>query len=202
MKSVTFCRSAGRASLRMISQPEEDKTASAPDLDSCSNGGKNSVKTELPRRDVTAMVASAMAFAMPGAAAAKTAAPVVATTKSMVEIKAEKWLKARPQGGRALVVGLGGEPYWLVALLPPGGDAPSLAPWALKAECTHLGCLAGWRPEMNKYVCACHGSEYDKQGTVLRGPAPRSLGLAKVTVDAEGRVLLSEWEGDDFRVAA
>eukprot|EP00961_Rhodomonas_salina_P172189 2321872-Rhodomonas_salina.1 len=52
---------------------------------------------------------------------------------------------------------------------------------------------------MNKYVCACHGSgtnsaiclrtcyampgtdsalvlpEYDKQGTVLRGPAPRSL---------------------------
>lgn len=67
MKSVTFCRSAGRASLRMISQPEEDKTASAPDLDSCSNGGKNSVKTELPRRDVTAMVASAMAFAMPGA---------------------------------------------------------------------------------------------------------------------------------------
>lgn len=49
-----------------------------------------------------------------------------------------------------------------------------------RAECTHLGCIAAWRPEVGKHICPCHGSEYDKTGAVLRGPAPRPLELAQV----------------------
>ena len=41
-------------------------------------------------------------------------------------------------------MGLDGEPYWLITLEEPDGSA--LAGYALRAECTHLGCLADWRP--------------------------------------------------------
>ena len=48
-------------------------------------------------------------------------------------------------------------------------------------------------------MCPCHGSEYDDNGKVLQGPAPRSLALAKVNVLANDRVELSPWETSDFR---
>lgn len=54
--------------------------------------------------------------------------PVIATNKNMVEITAGKWLKKHPQpGARDLVVGLGGEPYFLLA-----GKEGALEPYALR----------------------------------------------------------------------
>ncbi|MDH3297810.1 MAG: Rieske (2Fe-2S) protein [Gemmatimonadota bacterium] len=44
---------------------------------------------------------------------------------------------------------------------------------ALSSVCTHLECTV--ELESNRIVCPCHGSTYDREGNVLRGPAERSL---------------------------
>jgi Rieske Fe-S protein len=36
------------------------------------------------------------------------------------------------------------------------GPGTTIAPYALKAECTHLGCLVNWREDESKYACPCH----------------------------------------------
>jgi len=65
--------------------------------------------------------------------------------------------------------------------------------------CTHLGCVVPWNRAANKFMCPCHGSQYDATGKVIRGPAPQSLALARVA-DADGVVVLSAWdENIDFR---
>mgnify|MGYP002049765929 CR=1 FL=1 len=75
-----------------------------------------------------------------------------------------------------------------------------LEPFALQAECTHLGCLVGpWNPLSQRFVCPCHGSEYKRDGSVARGPAPKPLKLAKVGTDEQGQVVLEKWTEQDFR---
>ncbi len=44
---------------------------------------------------------------------------------------------------------------------------------ALSPICTHRGCTVG--VEGLRLVCPCHGSTYDRNGTVVRGPAARPL---------------------------
>jgi predicted dehydrogenase len=55
-----------------------------------------------------------------------------------------------------------------------------------------------WNPAAGKFICPCHGSQYDEAGKVVRGPAPLSLALAHVQVDND-QVLLSPWSETDFR---
>jgi Rieske Fe-S protein len=45
---------------------------------------------------------------------------------------------------------------------------------ALTAICTHQTCIITGHSG-STYICPCHGSEYDEQGNVLSGPAPRPL---------------------------
>jgi len=46
---------------------------------------------------------------------------------------------------------------------------------ALYKVCTHLGCLYNWKDQEDKFVCPCHGSQFQKNGEYIQGPAPRSL---------------------------
>jgi cytochrome b6-f complex iron-sulfur subunit len=46
---------------------------------------------------------------------------------------------------------------------------------ALYKVCTHLGCLYNWRDLESKFVCPCHGSQFELDGDFIQGPAPRSL---------------------------
>lgn len=46
---------------------------------------------------------------------------------------------------------------------------------ALYNVCVHLGCLYQWQASTNRFECPCHGSKYQKDGTYIEGPAPRSL---------------------------
>ena len=46
--------------------------------------------------------------------------------------------------------------------------------------CTHLGCTI--ENDGDEFACPCHGSRFDKNGVVLKGPAQRSLQKLRVDV--------------------
>lgn len=96
-------------------------------------------------------------------------------------------------GDRVLVQGLKGDPTYLVM---EGDDA--IASYGLNAVCTHLGCVVPWNASENKYMCPCHGSQYNNEGKVVRGPAPLSLALAHVDIN-DDKVSISPWTETDFR---
>jgi cytochrome b6-f complex iron-sulfur subunit len=54
---------------------------------------------------------------------------------------------------------------------------------ALRQRCTHLGCAAQWNEDAQRFQCRCHGSEFDRVGEVLAGPAPRPLDLLPITIE-------------------
>jgi len=110
------------------------------------------------------------------------------------------------------VLGLDGEPYFLLTetVRPAAGSEGEATPptrrlleYAIKAECTHLGCLVQEDvalPGPGGFACPCHGSKYDAMGAVTRGPAPAPLGIARATArEPDGALLMSAWEGDDPR---
>lgn len=53
---------------------------------------------------------------------------------------------------------------------------------ALYQKCTHLGCAVPWEPEQGQFVCPCHASAFEMNGTVLNPPAPRPLDRFPVTI--------------------
>lgn len=51
--------------------------------------------------------------------------------------------------------------------------------------CTHLGCTLSWNPADRTWDCPCHGSRYDEDGNLLRGPALKPLkGLTEAKQDS------------------
>lgn len=79
--------------------------------------------------------------------------------------------------------------FWLVDLdEETGSGKPGVM--ALYKVCTHLGCIYDWQPVNNRFECPCHGSKFQKDGTYLEGPAPRSLDRMVVRfLDASGKEL-------------
>ena len=103
------------------------------------------------------------------------------------------WLAAHQPGDRSLVQGLKGDPTYLI--VNEGGE---IGEFGLNAICTHLGCVVPWDSGANKFICPCHGSQYDTNGKVVRGPAPLSLALAHVDIQDDA-VLVKQWSETDFR---
>mmetsp|Transcript_6789 Transcript_6789/g.17816 ORF Transcript_6789/g.17816 Transcript_6789/m.17816 type:complete len:217 (-) Transcript_6789:367-1017(-) len=109
------------------------------------------------------------------------------------DVMGAAWATKFPFPARSLVQGLKGDAHYLI--VKPDG---ALENYAINAVCTHLGCVVPWNRAANKYMCPCHGSQYDPTGKVIRGPAPLSLALAHCD-DVEGKVSLSPWTETDFR---
>jgi len=61
--------------------------------------------------------------------------------------------------------------------LPDGGFL------ALYQRCTHLGCNVPWDQAAGKFICPCHSSQFDAEGSVLNAPAPRPLDLFQITIE-------------------
>ena len=59
---------------------------------------------------------------------------------------------------------------------------------ALSLVCTHLGCTVEQKPD--GFTCPCHGSHYDENGNVTRGPAKKSLRALRVELTQNGILIL------------
>lgn len=66
--------------------------------------------------------------------------------------------------------------------------------YAISRVCTHLGCIV--KIERDGFSCPCHGSQFARDGAVVKGPAPKGLpwlSLSPVAGDTylvdEGRVV-------------
>jgi cytochrome b6-f complex iron-sulfur subunit len=73
-----------------------------------------------------------------------------------------------------------GEPF-----VPPGRSVALFKDkggvYAVSTICTHLGCIV--KQSAGGFACPCHGSEFNKDGTVTKGPAPKALPWLAVTKD-------------------
>ncbi len=76
---------------------------------------------------------------------------------------------------------------------------PKIAPYAISAVCTHLGCAVNWDQSEQAFVCPCHGSRYDALGQVTRGPAPRDLALVTAVVKDDQVGLLAREPAENPR---
>jgi Rieske Fe-S protein len=92
---------------------------------------------------------------------------------------------AEPRGSlRLMPIGWEDPVYLLV--LDGGGFA------ALSSICTHRGCTVDLGGQ--GLACPCHGSQYDREGNVTRGPASRAL--TRYPVRASGDELIIEVGAD------
>ncbi len=57
---------------------------------------------------------------------------------------------------------------------------------AISLVCTHLGCTL--ESKQDGFACPCHGSRFDLNGNVVRGPANKALSSLKVSVTDDGRL--------------
>lgn len=87
----------------------------------------------------------------------------------------------QPNTGR--VVQLGEQPVIVITL--DRGETI-----AYGANCTHLGCVVGFRKERGDIYCACHGSSFDLQGHPVSGPAQRPLEKIPVKIEND-QVIIS-----------
>jgi len=110
------------------------------------------------------------------------------------DVKNSEWLKTHGIGDHSLTQGLKGDPTYLVV-----NDEGKLENFGINAICTHLGCVVPWNVAEKKFKCPCHGSQYNFQGKVVRGPAPLSLALAHLEVTEDDGVFFSPWTETDFR---
>jgi menaquinol-cytochrome c reductase iron-sulfur subunit len=62
----------------------------------------------------------------------------------------------------------------------------------LSGTCPHLGCVAIWHADRERFICPCHNGNFDRRGERLSGPPPR--GLDPLPVKIEGGKLWVKYQ--------
>ena len=83
---------------------------------------------------------------------------------------------AKPDGAIRILPAAAADPVFVLAT--GTGEYRAISP-----ICTHRGCTVDVQGA--RLVCPCHGSTYDRDGTVLRGPAERALKRYNVSRDGD-----------------
>jgi nitrite reductase/ring-hydroxylating ferredoxin subunit len=80
------------------------------------------------------------------------------------------------------------------AFVPPGRSVAiykeAAGIYAVSTVCTHLGCIV--KATEKGFDCPCHGSKFNKDGSVVRGPAPKGLPWLEVKHLGGDNLLIDE----------
>ena len=69
---------------------------------------------------------------------------------------------------------------------------------AFGSVCTHLGCIAAWKPDENLIECPCHLGKFDPNtGEVVSGPPPSPLPAIDIVVK-DGAVFALNWKDPNY----
>lgn len=64
--------------------------------------------------------------------------------------------------------------------------------YAFLAICTHLGCALNFESQARIFKCPCHGSNFNIDGKVIAGPAPKPLNRTALFLDTLGRIVVDK----------
>lgn len=132
----------------------------------------------MDRREFVASCAMLSAAFLAGCASMVTHPVPVAAGRIQLSLRQYPEL-AKPDGAVKLQPDGQEDPIYVLAR---GGDFVAVSP-----ICTHRGCTVDVHGE--RLVCPCHGSTYDREGNVLKGPAQRALARYGVTRTADTLVI-------------
>jgi cytochrome b6-f complex iron-sulfur subunit len=64
--------------------------------------------------------------------------------------------------------------------------------YAIWSRCTHLGCTPNWFGAEGRFRCPCHGSNFNINGDVIAGPAPKPLWRCAVSLSPDGDLVVDK----------
>ncbi|GAB5030989.1 cytochrome b6-f complex iron-sulfur subunit, partial [Nannochloropsis oceanica] len=100
------------------------------------------------------------------------------------DVKVSGWLATHQAGDRSLVQGLKGDATYLIVK-----EDKTIENYGLNAVCTHLGCVVPWNKAENKFMCPCHGSQYDKTGKVVEvNPLVDNIRELRIETEKESEI--------------
>lgn len=121
---------------------------------------------------------------------------VTAKDETGTDIAVDKLLAKAVAVDRIISLGLdvnGGDVTYVVV-----NEQKEIDKYGINAVCTHLGCVVPWDAGSKMFKCPCHGSQYNADGGLARGPAPQPLALVKSQVE-NNKIFFSPWTENDFR---
>jgi cytochrome b6-f complex iron-sulfur subunit len=136
--------------------------------------------TALDRREFVCTCACLLAGGLLSACASLAARSVLVTDGRVRIALADHPELTRPDGSLKILPQGSTDPVYVLRM-----DDERFV--ALSPICTHQGCTVDVQGP--RLVCPCHGSTYDREGRVLRGPAQRALSRFAVGV-ADGVLVI------------
>lgn len=131
------------------------------------------VPVAVDRREFVTTCVCLLAGGLVSACASLVARPVPVTDGHIRLALADHPELTRPEGALKVLPHGAANPLYVLRL--DNGQFAVISP-----ICTHQGCTVDIQGP--RLVCPCHGSTYDREGRVLRGPAERSLANFTTTV--------------------
>ncbi|MEN6617118.1 MAG: Rieske 2Fe-2S domain-containing protein [Syntrophorhabdus sp.] len=106
--------------------------------------------------------------------------PTVGKEPDFVVLKKEDFLGIPPNSVKSFA--WGGKLGFL--LKSPNGDLR-----AFKGVCTHMECNITYRPEVQKFYCACHKGWFDTNGNNIEGPPPKPLEAFDISYQGDSLII-------------